>query len=49
MIQLVQSFLAYQAQWKTIQQMNELQNYKLKSGREILNMMRAKRYTHQGD
>lgn len=48
-IQLVQSFLAYQAQWKTIQQMAELQNYKLKSGREILNMMRAKRYTHQGD
>jgi hypothetical protein len=48
-MQLVQSFLAYQAHWKTVQQANELQNYKLKSAREILNMMRAKKYAHQGD
>jgi len=48
-MQLVQSSLAYQAQWKTIQQINELQNYKLKSAREILSMMKAKRYAHQGD
>lgn len=48
-MKLVQAFLAYQAQWKTVQQANELQNYKLKSAREILNMMRAKKYAHQGD
>jgi hypothetical protein len=33
MMQLVLSFLAYQAHWKSVQQLAELQNYKLKSGR----------------
>lgn len=48
-MKLVQSFLAYQVQWKTVHQFSELQNYKLKSAREVLNMMRAKKYAYQGD